>query len=108
MIYFAWFFMATVFVVIGSRLYYGKSINPKEVLAHFGAGVVAALLGTMITVLSMWSGTLETNLLHGKITGKEKQYSTSTNVESLAPVTAREIGLVHPSTVMSILMTGIG
>ena len=76
MIYFAWFFMATVFVVIGSRLYYGKSINPKEVLAHFGAGVVAALLGTMITVLSMWSGTLETNLLHGKITGKEKQYTS--------------------------------
>lgn len=76
MIYFAWFFGAAILVVVGSRLYYGNSINPKEVLAHFGLGMFAALLGVMFTVMSMWSGTLETNLIHGEILSKKKEYTS--------------------------------
>lgn len=76
MIYFVWFLLATILSVVIIRMCYGSSITPKEVLAHCGVGLVAALVATGITVGSMWSGTFETNLIHGKITGKEQTWTS--------------------------------
>lgn len=76
MIYLSWFILPVLISILVTKLYSKGRITQKELLYLVGIGIVSALMATGIVLGTMYSGSFESNLIHGQVNSKSKEWTS--------------------------------